>query len=508
MLFADLNLSEPILRALIAEGYKIATPIQAQAIPHVLAGRDVMGCAQTGTGKTAAFALPILNAIVEKKQSAQSGRPLVLVLCPTRELATQIADGFRAYGANVRARTTVIFGGVGQRPQADAVRRGVEVCIATPGRLLDLMNQRLVDLRDVHTLVLDEADRMLDMGFIHDIKRITQTLSKNRQTLMFSATMPREIRELAKNLLRDPVSVQVASVSSTADNIDQSVYFVDKKNKAQLLAHLYHELPMARSIVFTRTKHGADKVVAQLYKRGIRAEAIHGNKSQNARQRALSNFKAMKTPILVATDIASRGIDVDGITHVVNYDLTHEPETYVHRIGRTARAGASGNAVSFCDHDERQNLRQIERLIKRSLTVREDHPVYDAASPALKGLVGDVGRPSSDDRESSSHRKHSEPRRHESHRNDSHPPRHDRHSAGKPSRGGASHGGSSFGSGSHGPTKSGGVKSAKPKHYSASKPRPVPAGEAAGRAPQAFNGAARAGGKPKVRGKARTKRRF
>ncbi len=467
MLFADLNLSEPILRALIAEGYTTATPIQAQAIPHVLAGRDVMGAAQTGTGKTAAFALPILHKLHTNPAPAQPGKPRVLVLCPTRELASQISEGFRAYGANLKVRNYVIFGGVNQRPQADAMRRGVEVCIATPGRLLDLVNQRIINLADVHTLVLDEADRMLDMGFIHDIKRIVSTLRKERQTLMFSATMPREIRDLANELLRNPISVQVAAAAATADNIDQSVYFVDKKNKPHLLAHLYHELPMARAIVFTRTKHGADKVVAGLYKRGIRAEAIHGNKSQNARQRALANFKAMKTPILVATDIASRGIDVDGITHVINYDVTHEPETYVHRIGRTARAGASGAAVSFCDRDERNNLRQIERLLKKTLTVRNDHPVY-AEGPVAADNMG-AARPA---REAHTAPRREEPRRHDVVRPGNHPPRHDRHAP---------------------------AHAARPHRDSNARPT----GTSTGRAAHPV-----AAGKPKFQGKPRQKRRY
>jgi ATP-dependent RNA helicase RhlE len=380
MKFSDLRLSEPILRAVSAEGYTVATPIQTQAIPHVLEGKDVMGCAQTGTGKTAAFALPILQRLTAKTggNGAPPRGPRCLVLCPTRELALQIADSFRTYGKNLHLRHTVIFGGVNQHHQVIALRRGVDIVIATPGRLLDLMNQGHVDLRNIEVLVLDEADRMLDMGFIHDIKRIIAKVPSQRQTLMFSATMPAEIRQLANSLLRHPVTVQVTPAATPIEAIDQSVYFVDKKNKPTLLAHLYNELPIARAIVFTRTKHGADRVVRHLHARGIRAEAIHGNKSQNARERALANFRASKTPILVATDIASRGIDVDGITHVVNYDLTHEPETYVHRIGRTARAGASGAAVSFCDRDERQNLKAIESLIRRTIPVRNNHPVYPA----------------------------------------------------------------------------------------------------------------------------------
>ena len=390
MKFADLRLAEPLLRAIAAEGYSTATPIQAKAIPHVLDGRDVLGCAQTGTGKTAAFALPILQRLSAKQpQPAVSrGKMRCLVLSPTRELASQIADSFRAYGRNLPLRHTVIFGGVGQNPQVQALRSGVEIVVATPGRLLDLMNQGHVDLRGIEVFVLDEADRMLDMGFIHDIRRIVAKLPGNRQTLFFSATMPPEIRQLADSMLRNPVTVEVAPVSATADRIEQSVYFVEKRNKPQLLTHLYHSLPMSRTLVFTRTKHGADRVVRNLHARGIKAEAIHGNKSQNARERALSNFRSSRTPILVATDIAARGIDIDQITHVVNFDLTHEPETYVHRIGRTARAGASGTAISFCDRDERENLRSIEKLIRRTIDVRDDHPAYSAAEAVRTPAFG------------------------------------------------------------------------------------------------------------------------
>ena len=390
MQFADLRLIEPILRALTSEGYLTATPVQAKSIPPALEGRDVLACAQTGTGKTAAFALPILQRLSTTiRPEATSGRALrgarCLDLCPTRELATQIADGFRAYGQNLAVRHTVIFGGVGENPQISALRRGVDVIVATPGRLLDLMEQGHVDLRGIEVLVLDEADRMLDMGFIRDIRRIVQQVPPKRQTMFFSATMPNEIRQLANSMLKDPAVVQIAAVATPIEAIDQSVYFVEKRDKPQLLAHLVNELPMTRAIVFTRTKHGADKVVRHLHTRGIRSEAIHGNKSQNVRQRALDNFKANKIPVLVATDIASRGIDIDGVTHVVNYDLTHEPETYVHRIGRTARAGASGAAVAFCDREERENLRAIEKLIRRSIPVCEDHPVYVARAETPLG---------------------------------------------------------------------------------------------------------------------------
>jgi len=379
MLFADLRLAEPILRALVSEGYSTATPIQAGAIPHALEGKDVFGCAQTGTGKTAAFALPILHRLNQNPRPT-GAKPLMrcVVLAPTRELANQISEGFKTYGKNLKLKHATVYGGVSQFHQVNAIRAGVDIVVATPGRFLDLMNQGHINLSGVEVLVLDEADRMLDMGFIHDIKKVVAKLPPTRQTMFFSATMPREIKQLAEAMLRDPVSVQVAPVATTAINIDESVYFVEKKNKPALLAHLYHTLPMARAIVFSRTKHGADKVVQHLHKRGIKAEAIHGNKSQNVRQRALDNFKAGKVPILVATDIASRGIDVDNITHVVNFDLTHEPETYVHRIGRTARAGASGAAVSFVDKEERSNLRAIEKLTRKSIPVKNNHPDYEA----------------------------------------------------------------------------------------------------------------------------------
>jgi ATP-dependent RNA helicase RhlE len=382
MQFSALRLAEPILRAVASENYTIATPIQAQAIPHILAGRDVLGCAQTGTGKTAAFALPILHRLSQNPKPAGAAKSRCLVLCPTRELATQTADSFRVYGKNLKLRQAVIFGGVGQNPQVYALRQGVEIIVATPGRLLDLMNQGHANLSGIEVLVLDEADRMLDMGFINDIRKIVAKIPANRQTLFFSATMPPEIRSLANALLKNPENIQVAPVAAVADSIDEALYFVAKNDKPLLLAHLYEELPMARTIVFTRTKRGADRVVKRLHSSGIRAEAIHGDKTQGARERALSNFRANKTPILVATDIASRGIDVDGITHVVNYDLTHEPETYVHRIGRTARAGASGCAVSFCDPEEVPNLRAIEKLIRRPIPVKAEHQYKSHAAAA------------------------------------------------------------------------------------------------------------------------------
>ncbi|MGN6627535.1 MAG: DEAD/DEAH box helicase [Tepidisphaeraceae bacterium] len=381
MQFDQLGLHEAVLRAASAEGYSVATPIQAQAIPHVLAGKDVLGCAQTGTGKTAAFAMPILDRL---SKGEQSRRPRCLVLSPTRELASQIADSFRTYGRNIPLKYSVIFGGVNQSPQVTSLRHGVDVIIATPGRLLDLYQQRHVDLSGIEIFVLDEADRMLDMGFITDIRKLIAHIPKKRQTLLFSATMPPEIRKLADTILHQPVTVEVAPVSSTADRIEQSVYFCDKNQKTKLLAHLIDELPMFRTIVFTRTKHGADKVVKNLKVFGIDSEAIHGNKTQNARKRALDRFRNNKIPVLVATDIASRGIDIDDISHVVNYDLTHEPETYVHRIGRTGRAGASGQAISLVDREERGNLRAIEKLIRRAIPV-EENPLGDTAPmPAEK----------------------------------------------------------------------------------------------------------------------------
>jgi ATP-dependent RNA helicase RhlE len=386
--FTEFQLSPQILATAKAEGYTVATPIQAEAIPLVLAGKDVLGCAQTGTGKTAAFAMPILHRLGIKPPAngPDAHRPRCLVLCPTRELASQIADSFRTYGKGLRLRQAIIFGGVGQRPQVDSLRAGVDIIVATPGRLMDLMEQRHINLTGIEMLVLDEADRMLDMGFIQPIRKIVAKLPTNRQTLLFSATMPPEIRKLADSLLTNPSVVNVAPVIS-AVKVEESVYRVERGEKPALLAHLVQSLKMYRTIVFTRTKHGADRVVRHLQTRGIRAEAIHGNKSQNARQRALANFAANKIPILVATDIASRGIDVDGITHVVNYDLTHEPETYVHRIGRTARAGASGSAVSFCDREEAPNLRAIERFIRRTIPV--------VANPLPAGSAGSHEKPAS-----------------------------------------------------------------------------------------------------------------
>jgi ATP-dependent RNA helicase RhlE len=378
MIFDDLNLIEPILRALHEEGYTTPTPIQQQAIPQVLEGHDLLGVAQTGTGKTAAFTVPILQILHQTAQVERHapGRIRCLVLTPTRELAIQIGESFKAYGRHLpKLRSTVIFGGVGQHPQVQALKRGVEVLIATPGRLLDLMGQGFVDLRNIEVFVLDEADRMLDMGFIHDIKRILPKLPASRQTLFFSATMPGQIQELAASILRpNPVKVAVTPVSSTADTVTQGVYLVDKNDKPALLEHVLQNQEIRRVLVFTRTKHGADKVVKTLEKANIPAEAIHGNKSQNHRQRALSSFKAGATRVLVATDIAARGIDVDELTHVINYEVPNEPETYVHRIGRTGRAGAFGTAFTFVEDEERAYLQDIQKLIRRQIDLIEDHP--------------------------------------------------------------------------------------------------------------------------------------
>ena len=382
MTFEELGLSASLLRAVKNEGYCTPTPIQQQAIGHVLEGRDLCGVAQTGTGKTAAFALPILQRLgknTDPQHRARGRKARVLVLSPTRELATQIAESFATYGRHTALRQAVIYGGVSQVPQAKAVRDGVDILVATPGRLMDLMDQKLVTLSGIEILVVDEADRMLDMGFIRDIRKIVAKLSTRRQTLMFSATMPADIRQLADSILSSPVRVQIAAASAAADTVEQSVYFVEKRNKPALLKHFIEQAGVTRALVFTRTKHGADKVARHLARAGIRAEAIHGDKSQNARQRALVNFKSSKPPILVATDVAARGLDIDDVSHVVNYDMPNVPETYVHRIGRTGRAGATGIAVSFCDHDEREHLRDIEKLLRIKTPVCNDQPAYVAA---------------------------------------------------------------------------------------------------------------------------------
>jgi ATP-dependent RNA helicase RhlE len=372
--FSDLGLAEPLLRALSAEGYTQPTPIQAQAIPHLAAGRDLLGVAQTGTGKTAAFALPILGRLAAERVAPLAKSARVLVLTPTRELAIQIADSFRRYGRHLHLRHAVVFGGVGQKPQVDALARGVDILVATPGRLLDLIGQRHVRLDGLSVFVLDEADRMLDMGFIHDVRRIIGLLPKERQTLLFSATMPGDIAHLADSILRNPVRVAVTPVASTVERIDQRVLFVAGSDKRSLLAELLRDPEIERALVFARTKHGADRIADQLDRHKIAAAAIHGNKSQNARQRALEDFRRGRVRVLVATDIAARGIDIDGITHVINFDLPQVAESYVHRIGRTARAGMSGTALSFCSGEERDLLRDIEKLTRRKLAVVENHP--------------------------------------------------------------------------------------------------------------------------------------
>jgi ATP-dependent RNA helicase RhlE len=379
--FDDLALAEPIRRALRQESYATPTPIQAQAIPQLLAGRDLLGIAQTGTGKTAAFALPILQRLAAEKPAAKLHKTArVLVLAPTRELAIQILDSFRTYGRHLGLRATAIFGGVGQRPQIDAMARGIDILVATPGRLLDLIGQRHVLLDGVETLVLDEADRMLDMGFIHDVKKIVGLARSRRQTLLFSATMPPDIARLAAGILRQPVRVEVTPPATTVELIEQRVLFIERGDKRDALCALLKDPALARVLVFTRTKHLANRVAEQLGRAGFGAEAIHGNKSQGARQRALEMFRAGTARILVATDIAARGIDVEGITHVINYDLPNVPETYVHRIGRTARAGAGGAAISLCDGEERAYLRDIERLIGRKVPAL-DRRELRAATP-------------------------------------------------------------------------------------------------------------------------------
>lgn len=369
MTFEQLELIEPIQKALTKEGYTIPTPIQAEAIPYVLDGYDLLGCAQTGTGKTAAFSIPIIQNLYNERQHGKVRGIKALILTPTRELAIQIGESFTAYGKYTGVRHIVIFGGVGQKPQTDALERGVDVLIATPGRLLDLINQGFISLKYLDYFVLDEADRMLDMGFIHDIKRILPLLPKKRQSLFFSATMPPEIERLAGTILHEPQKVEVTPASSTVDKIDQSVYFVEKAEKVSLLTHLLKDSSLESVLVFTRTKHGADKVARVLAKANIGAEAIHGNKSQTARQRALTNFKDHTTRVLIATDIAARGIDVDHLSHVINYELPNVPETYVHRIGRTGRAGRSGVAYSFCDAEEVPYLKDIQKLIGKQIPV-------------------------------------------------------------------------------------------------------------------------------------------
>lgn len=403
MSFNNLQLIEPVLQALSKEGYTTPTPIQSQAIPAILQQRDLLGCAQTGTGKTAAFTIPVLQLMHQQQQNTQAhGHQLqTLILTPTRELAIQIGESISSYGHFLKIRHHVIFGGVPQYSQVQAIKRGVDILVATPGRLLDLMQQGHISLNQIRFFVLDEADRMLDMGFVHDVKRIIAKLPTKRQTLFFSATMPPEIQQLANMLLNNPVKVEVTPVSSTAEMIQQSVYFVEKHNKQPLLVQLLKDESIESLLVFTQMKHAADKLARSLNNAGIRTEAIHGNKSQNARQNALENFKKRKTRVLVATDIAARGIDIDELTHVLNYELPNVPETYVHRIGRTGRAGASGSAISFCDWGEKTFLSDIQKLIKKQIPVVKGH-TYDISSmhnaplpttpAAASGSFGGAGR--------------------------------------------------------------------------------------------------------------------
>lgn len=416
--FNALGLVAPLVRALTSEGYSEPTPIQQQAIPPVLVGRDLLGCAQTGTGKTAAFALPILqrlsmSATAAPAAAAPAVRPVnghghhgqphraaprpirALILSPTRELASQIEERFRAYGRHMGLRSTVIFGGVGQTPQVERLQAGVDILVATPGRLLDLMQQRYIDLRHLECFVLDEADRMLDMGFIHDVRKVIAALPKVRQSLFFSATMPRDIEDLAATILTNPVRVAVTPISSTAERISQSVYFVSQVDKPNLLLHLLADRSLQRVLVFTRTKHGANKVAKKLDQAGVSSAAIHGNKSQSAREAALDGFKDGKIRVLVATDIAARGIDVESITHVINFDLPNVPESYVHRIGRTARAGAEGIAVSLCAPEERPYLVDIERLTRQRVTVNPNHPYAGRSAPPAQAFNSQPARPAS-----------------------------------------------------------------------------------------------------------------
>ena len=374
MKFTELNIIEPILRALEHENYELPTPIQEQAIPAILQHRDLLGCAQTGTGKTAAFAVPIIQLLSQKPITPGKRKIKSLILTPTRELAIQIYDSFRTYGQYTKLKYGVIFGGVSQKPQEEVLSKGIDVLVATPGRLNDLLSQKLIDLSNIEIFVLDEADRMLDMGFLNDVRKIIKYIPKKKQTLLFSATMAPEIKDIADDILVKPVSISVAPVSSAVETVEQSLFFVDKANKKNLLQHLLEDPAMESVLVFSRTKHGADKIVKDLLKADINAAAIHGNKSQGNRQLALSNFKNRVTRVLVATDIAARGIDIDELSHVVNHDLPNVPETYIHRIGRTGRAGLEGTAISFCDINEKPLLTDIEKLLKKKIAVVQENP--------------------------------------------------------------------------------------------------------------------------------------
>ncbi|HSN25187.1 MAG TPA: DEAD/DEAH box helicase [Kofleriaceae bacterium] len=409
MEFQQLGLIPPIAQAVAAQGYISPTPIQARAIPHVLAGRDLLGLAQTGTGKTAAFALPILQRLAHISPGKGHRHIRCLVLTPTRELAAQIGESFATYGAHLPLRTTVIFGGVGELAQKQALERGIDILVATPGRLLDLGNQGFIDLKQLEVFVLDEADRMLDMGFIHDVKRVIAMLPQRRQTLFFSATMPREAQDLADRLLYKPETVAVVPPSTTAERVEQEVYFVEKADKRALLVDVLRDTAMKRVLVFSRTKHGANRIVEHLEKERIGAAAIHGNKSQGARERALADFKAGRTRVLVATDIAARGIDIDDVTHVVNFDTPEVPETYVHRIGRTARAGASGMAMTFVEVDERGDWRAIVKLTKQDIPVVEGHP-YESTVPM--NVVPPAGTAQKKVQDRGREHRRSNPRRH------------------------------------------------------------------------------------------------
>jgi len=392
--FKELNLIEPILKALKAEGYSEPTPIQTKAIPALLEGKDLLGCAQTGTGKTAAFAIPILQGLSTEQRSTSGRRQIkALIVAPTRELAIQISDSFKAYGKNLGLKTLVIYGGVTQHPQTRDLNSGVDVLVATPGRLLDLINQGFISLKNIKYFVLDEADLMLDMGMLKDVRKIITYLPKIRQTMFFSATMPTEIGELANSILNNPIRIDITPVSSTVDLIEQEVYFVDQVNKINLLIHILKDKKIESALVFSRTKHGANKIVTSLEKAGLIAEAIHGNKSQNARQLALNNFKQRKTRILIATDIAARGIDIEELSHVINFDLPEVAETYVHRIGRTGRAGLGGKAISFCNYEEKPLFRSIQKLISKTIPEVSDHP-YPLVDTTIKPKDRSNRRPS------------------------------------------------------------------------------------------------------------------
>ena len=384
MTFKELNITEPILKAIEEKGYAVPTPIQGEAIPAALAKRDILGCAQTGTGKTASFAIPIIQHLQMNKEAAKCRGIKALILTPTRELALQISECINDYAKYTQVRHGVIFGGVNQRPQVDMLHKGIDILVATPGRLLDLMNQGHIHLDKIQYFVLDEADRMLDMGFIHDIKRVLKLIPDKRQTLFFSATMPPEIEKLANSILTSPEKVEVTPVSSTVDTIQQSVYFVEKNEKKDLLLYLLKDKSIESVLIFTRTKYGADKLAKILNKNSVVAEAIHGNKSQNARQRALNNFKDRSTRVLIATDIAARGIDVNLLSHVINYELPNISETYVHRIGRTGRAGHDGVAISFCESEELAYLKDIQKLIGLEIPVVKEHPFISTSGVLLR----------------------------------------------------------------------------------------------------------------------------